>query len=213
MANKFKTFTAGAVLTAADQNTYLMNQVNIVCDAAADYPSAPLEGMTVYDKALDRELRYTGSSWVFVDLLTKPPGVQLGASTTQSIPNNTFTAVNFGVEGRDTDNFHSTSLNSERVTIPTGMGGYYLWTGTVGFASNVTGGRILATGYGAAGAAIGNLDQLSQGTGDTPFLTGSKLMLLSAGDNTGMMVQQTSGGALNIGANNCHLALTFVARP
>lgn len=64
MASQFKTFTAGATLTASEVNNYLMKQAVIVCDAAVDYPSSPTEGMVVYDKALDCYLAYTGSGWV-----------------------------------------------------------------------------------------------------------------------------------------------------
>jgi len=211
MANKFKTFTAGAVLTAADQNEYLMNQVNVVCDAAADYPSAPPQGMTVYDKALNRELRYNGFSWLFTDLQTKPPGCQLTASSAQSIPNSTYTFVTFNVETRDTDTFHSTSVNTERITIPTGMSGYYLWVGTAAFAASAAGDRILTTGFGASGAALSVGTTLVQVSGQ-PFLTATKLIQLSAGDNVGMFVYQSSGGALNTVASSCHLSLTHVAR-
>jgi hypothetical protein len=63
MASQFKTFTSGAVLTAAEVNSYLMKQAVIVCDSSADYPSAPVEGMVVYDKALDAFLAYTGAAW------------------------------------------------------------------------------------------------------------------------------------------------------
>lgn len=66
MASQFKTFVAGDVLTASEVNTYLMKQAVIVCDSSADYPSSPVEGMFVYDKALDCYLGYTGSAWVRV---------------------------------------------------------------------------------------------------------------------------------------------------
>ena len=59
MASQFKTFVAGDVLTASELNAYLMKQAVIVCDSSADYPSSPVEGMTVYDKALDSLLVYT----------------------------------------------------------------------------------------------------------------------------------------------------------
>ena len=59
MASQFKTFTAGSVLTASEMNTYLMKQAVIVCDSTADYPSSPVEGMTIYDKGADKLLTYT----------------------------------------------------------------------------------------------------------------------------------------------------------
>jgi hypothetical protein len=63
MAARFKTFTAGAVLTASEVNTFLAKQAVISCDSSADYPSAPVEGMVVYDVALDAYLGYTGAAW------------------------------------------------------------------------------------------------------------------------------------------------------
>lgn len=63
MANKFLTFVAGNVLTASQVNEYLMKQAVIVCDTSFDYPTSPVEGMTVYDKALDTVLIYTGANW------------------------------------------------------------------------------------------------------------------------------------------------------
>lgn len=58
----FKTFVSGAVLTAAEQNTYLMQQAVIVCTAATR-PSAPVEGMTIYETDTDLVYVYNGSAW------------------------------------------------------------------------------------------------------------------------------------------------------
>ena len=76
MASQFKTFTSGAVLTAAEVNAYLMKQSNIQCDSSADYPSAPTEGMKVYDKALDCELVYTGAAWKRTSAIMQSTAVQ-----------------------------------------------------------------------------------------------------------------------------------------
>lgn len=59
----FKTFTSGAVLTAAEVNTYLMQQAVIVCTAATR-PSAPVEGMHISETDTDLEYVYNGSAWV-----------------------------------------------------------------------------------------------------------------------------------------------------
>lgn len=78
------TFVAGQILTAAQCNTFWMNQVVQVCDASGDYPSSPLEGQVVYDKALDSFLAYTGSAWVRVAGVS-PTAVQTWTPTvTQS---------------------------------------------------------------------------------------------------------------------------------
>gem|GEM_PF-3760708 len=59
MAAQFQTFVAGNVLTASEVNDYLMKQAVIACDSSSDYPGSPVEGMVVYDKALDALLSYT----------------------------------------------------------------------------------------------------------------------------------------------------------
>lgn len=75
MASQFKTFVAGDVLTAAEVNGYLMKQAVIVCDSSSDYPGSPVEGMTVYDKALDSTLTYNGSSWVLTSVINSSGGL------------------------------------------------------------------------------------------------------------------------------------------
>lgn len=61
----FKTFTSGAVLTAAEINTYLMQQSVIVCTSATR-PSSPVEGMRIAETDTDLEYIYTGSAWIQV---------------------------------------------------------------------------------------------------------------------------------------------------
>lgn len=61
----FKTFTAGAVLTASDVNTYLAKQAVIVCTSTTR-PSSPPEGMVIYETDTDKMLTYTTATtgWV-----------------------------------------------------------------------------------------------------------------------------------------------------
>jgi hypothetical protein len=54
----FKTFTAGAVLTASDVNTYLAKQAVVVCTSTTR-PTSPPEGMTIYETDTDKVLVYT----------------------------------------------------------------------------------------------------------------------------------------------------------
>jgi hypothetical protein len=70
MASKFKTWTAGEVLTAANLQSLIQNQVVIVCDSSAEYPTSPNAGMVVYDVALGAFLSYSGAAWVRIIPLT-----------------------------------------------------------------------------------------------------------------------------------------------
>jgi hypothetical protein len=54
----FKTFVAGAVLTASDVNTYLAKQAVIVCTSTTR-PTSPPEGMVIYETDTDALLVYT----------------------------------------------------------------------------------------------------------------------------------------------------------
>lgn len=68
MANKYRAWADGEVLTAANLIDYVQKNVVIPCDSSADYPdsSTRREGMTVYDKNLDKLLVYTTTTtgWV-----------------------------------------------------------------------------------------------------------------------------------------------------
>jgi hypothetical protein len=65
MANKYRSWVDGEVLTAANVIDYLQKGAVIVCDSSTDYPTADArEGMFIYDVALDAMLCYTGSTWV-----------------------------------------------------------------------------------------------------------------------------------------------------
>lgn len=125
-------------------------------------------------------------------------GVSLyDSGSVQSLANNTATALTFNSENYDTDGYHSTSSNTSRITIPSGLGGYYLitvsnltWdlngTGRRGFSINKNG-ALAAYGIDIAGHAsiyVGN--------------TGSFVLNLAVGDYIEIYATQTSGGNLNV---------------
>jgi hypothetical protein len=55
-------------------------------------------------------------------------GCSLKKSASQSVADNTVTAMTWDQEVFDTDGYHSTVTNTDRITIPAGKGGYYLVT-------------------------------------------------------------------------------------
>jgi hypothetical protein len=90
----FKTFTAGAVLTASDVNTYLAKQAVVVCTSTTR-PSSPPEGMTIYETDTDKMLTYTTATTGWVPPWNLPWGVQYAAavSSSTSLATNTETDV------------------------------------------------------------------------------------------------------------------------
>jgi hypothetical protein len=111
----------------------------------------------------------------------------------QTIANATYTAVLFAYENFDTDGFHSTTTNTSRITIPTGLGGYYLvnmtqrWDPSTGVAKTMqlykNGSAVFTYDTGAA-------------TGLYPMYSRSTIVKLNAGDYIEMYVYQNSGGNL-----------------
>ena len=61
MANKYRAWADGEVLTSANLIDFVQKNVVIPCDSSADYPdsSTRREGMTIWDKDLDKLLTYT----------------------------------------------------------------------------------------------------------------------------------------------------------
>jgi hypothetical protein len=76
----------------------------------------------------------TGTTFIGCSITNTSPG-------SQNISNTTLTAITFANESFDTDNFHSTSTNTSRITIPTGKTGYYQINGSVRWDTNTTGSR------------------------------------------------------------------------
>lgn len=68
-------------------------------------------------------------------------GCRIYHSTTQSINTGTVTPLAFDTEDFDTNGFHDTVTNNSRVTIPTGLDGFYLILGHVQYAAQTTGER------------------------------------------------------------------------
>lgn len=66
-------------------------------------------------------------------------------ATFPTLTNITFTTLAFdGTDVIDTDAYHDPASNNSRLTIPTGLGGYYIPWCTPGFAANATGARRVA---------------------------------------------------------------------
>jgi len=141
----------------------------------------------------------TGLKWAAPAAAASFKGVSLyDTGSTQSISNATDTAVTFNAEGFDTDAFHSTSTNTSRVTIPAGMGGYYLVTCGSLWASNATGRRqtfVLKNGANDVVAKAGTIAGSSAGIIGS---YGSAVVNLTAGDYIELFVQQSSGGSLDV---------------
>lgn len=110
-----------------------------------------------------------------------------------SIPNNTLTALTFNSERFDTGGFHNTSVNTARLTIP--ITGTYLVGGAARFASNTTGSRQVNL---RVDAVTYIARHNAPATAGLVFLSISTLTSLNSGSYVEFVVNQDSGGALNV---------------
>lgn len=135
-------------------------------------------------------------------------GARVQRAATQSIANNTFTAVTFGTEEYDSGSYHDTSTNTSRLTVP--VAGKYLITGSIEYAANATGVR--AAGIRMDGSTyIASQSTASLGSVLATTVNVSVVRDLAANAYVELMAYQTSGGALNTLANNMtHFSITFL---
>lgn len=134
-----------------------------------------------------------------VEIMGEPViGCQVYRNSVQSIPNNTLTAITFDTEVRDPFNMHSLSSNTSRITAP--APGWYSCVSTVRWASNASGyreaylrtnGNAYQIANTAPGAASANY----------PVLIVSGPLWLDKDDYVELVVNQTSGGALDAAYN------------
>lgn len=197
----YKEFATGDVLTAAAANGYLASQVVMVfADAAARTAAitSPQEGMISYLKDTNATQYYSGSAWVNIAGSSTPTAaaVQCYKGGNQSISNSTTTVVTFDSEFIDTNGFHSTSTNTDRLTVPTGYAGKYLVIATANFAGNSTGIRQLLL-YKNTTVVAENVIATNSSGGSTNA-NAQIIVDLAVGDYVTFSVWQNSGGALNI---------------
>jgi len=138
-------------------------------------------------------------------------GCSASARASQSIANNTVTAIALNTEQFDSSSMHSTTVNNSRFTIPTGYTGKWLFTAVSGFDPLTTGNMILR--FYVNGASIG----LAIFTGNTNAGTITSTSItnvlnLLAGDYVELMIYQNSGisattmisGTEDFTFMNCH---------
>lgn len=120
-------------------------------------------------------------------------------------------ALTFNSERYDTDGMHSTSVNTDRITINTA--GLYVITADVWFASNATGRRAAFVNLNGIVTITGLV--ISATNGDDTDMNLATTYKLAAGDYLQVLVQQNSGGALNVrGVGNVspEFSATWVGR-
>lgn len=125
-------------------------------------------------------------------------GARAYNSANISVSTATQTALTFNSEEFDADpngEIHSTSSNTGRLTCRTG--GLYLITGNVTFAANSTGYRQVSVRFNGS-AVVAQVVTQAVTTGDVTEVSLTTVYPLAATQYVELLVQQTSGGALNV---------------
>jgi hypothetical protein len=137
-------------------------------------------------------------------------GASVYGSAYQSVTQLTETTLTWNSENYDTDNIHSTSTNTDRMTVPTGKGGKWLVSGII--ANGQTSGgyiEIYVTINGAAAAfpiTSSGGSFLRQGTNVL-----SKIYDLAAGDYIRLVAyQNNNGGNINVGGQYSSFQFTYL---
>lgn len=135
----------------------------------------------------------------------RPPGCVIARTTAQAISHNQLTSLQFTApDERDTDNFHNPGSTPERITIPSGLGGWYDVGWIISWASGSTARRISVVSVnGTARAGVNSSPTPSGGLG----MHGAEFVSLQAGDYMTLDVLQDTGSALNVSGVRLWLTL------
>lgn len=141
--------------------------------------------------------------------LAAVPACRVTNSADLSIPNATETALTFDTETFDNDGIHSTSANTDRLTIATP--GLYLITASVSFLANATGYRQVAIKLNGSTKLVVQ-EAKSNGAGNEDDLSVSTVYALVATDYVTASVYQNSGGSLTLNHASAYSPVFAVVR-
>jgi len=171
-------------------NTLTTTTGDIIYASAANTPARLGIGST------DQVLKVSGGipAWGAAPAPTAQ-GVSVYNNVAQSCNSGVYTTLTFNSEYYDTDGFHSTSSNTSRLTVPTGLGGKYVVVGKFYYNPGVN--DIPTQKF----QVNGNDSRRA-----TPYINGSSMgsvlnvaiLNLSAGDYVEALFYHTAGSAKNV---------------
>ena len=180
--------TAGSAATAVASDSTLLTFDATVPTTIA-YGASPAAGSAVV--AARRDHTHGMSAVAGWDICAR-----VYYDSTQSIADDSATALAFNNELFDTDSIHDNSTNNSRLTANT-AGVYHVW-GNVRFAANATGDRQIF--FRVDGSDI--VQNFQDEAGAAAFIISqSAIVKLTENQYVECLVVQTSGGSLNVDSN------------
>jgi hypothetical protein len=119
--------TSGTVTITNSMATEITTKGDLVVGTGSGTFARLPVGATNFTLVADSSVSPTGLKWA-APAGNSFVGCSLTASGNQSTTGGTATAVTFNTEDFDTDGFHDNSTNTSRITIPSNLGGKYLFT-------------------------------------------------------------------------------------
>jgi hypothetical protein len=177
----------------AIQNAIVDAKGDLIAATAADTPARLGVGTNGQVLTAD-SAEATGLKWTTVATTPTFSGVKVFKSANQSISNSTVTDLTFDSESFDTDAFHSTVTNNDRLTVPAGKAGKYLVLAKISFAGGVNGIRQVYIYKNTTFQDYLTWQNISNSNADMVL---SIIVDLAVGDYVKMAVWQNNGGSLN----------------
>lgn len=125
-------------------------------------------------------------------------GVRAFRTGSQTIANNTATAVQFNHHDFDTDGYHDDVTDNDKVVVPAGQGGLpFDIEAAVAFDENATGQRLTYVLLNGTDILV-PVSEPNPGASFVPHLVLSTTRILQEGDELQLIVYQNSGGDLDV---------------
>ena len=134
--------TSGTVTVTNSMATAIDAKGDLVAGTGADAFSRLAVGANGTVLTAD-SAEATGMKWATPASGSTFVGCYIVGTADQVISNNTTTVITFDAEVFDTNGFHDNTTNNQRVTIPTGKSGKYLFTFFIYQSGGTTGYRIM----------------------------------------------------------------------
>lgn len=197
-------------VTNAISNTIVDAKGDLIVATGADTPGILTAGTTGQVLTVDSTTG-TGLKWATPASGTTFAGCRVFDSGTQNISNTTETDITWNSETFDTDGYHSTSSNTERMTIPAGKAGYYLVQTVIRYTTN-TSGKTEIYLVKTSGATDTQFALSTAPAASDSGQLASGIVYLAVSDYVRVKVYQNSGGTVTINkaSSNSYFSISYL---
>lgn len=179
-----------------------------VCDVAVVEDPDPAALTNIANTMSDCTADSTVTEFIASPDNIGPNICQVTGNSTQSIPNSTWTEINWNIDLIDPCGFHSTTSNSNMIFAKTP--GWYRLSVLANFAASATGSRRVR--FIKQGATIDRSTAIVPGSSGVEAVVLSSVMTyVESGQNLRVEVFQDSGGSLTFNTDDSHFAVELVS--